>query len=134
MGAVGDGSLPPLDGLGDTRVLKSIGIPPRFSGVAEGDSPCRRWSSLTRWSISSDGSTAKAERAELIGKWATNVTDYVAADGSDKVAVTADIHDVAGLQAALTSPSPRRRCRGGAPRRDPPVHGLHREVVGHNHP
>jgi hypothetical protein len=48
----------------------------------------------------------KAERAELIGKWATNVTDYVAADGSNNVAITADIHDMAGLQAALASPSP----------------------------
>jgi hypothetical protein len=48
----------------------------------------------------------KAERADLIGQWATNVTDYVAAEGSDNVAITADIHDMAGLQAAMTSPSP----------------------------
>jgi len=48
----------------------------------------------------------KAERAALISKWATNVTDYVAADGGNNVAVTADIHDMAGLQAAMTSPSP----------------------------
>jgi hypothetical protein len=55
---------------------------------------------LERWL---DG---KAERAEQIGQWATNVTDYVAADGSNNVAITADIHDMAGLQAAMTSPSP----------------------------
>jgi hypothetical protein len=55
---------------------------------------------LERWL---DG---KAERAGLIGQWATNVTDYVAADGSNNVAITADIHDMAGLQAAMTSPSP----------------------------
>jgi hypothetical protein len=55
---------------------------------------------LERWL---DG---KAERAELIGQWATNVTDYVAADGSNNVAITADIHDMAGLQAAMSSPSP----------------------------
>ena len=48
----------------------------------------------------------KAERAELISKWATNVTDYVAADGSNNVTVTADVHDMAGLQAAMASPSP----------------------------
>jgi hypothetical protein len=48
----------------------------------------------------------KAERAELIAKWATNVTDYVAAVGSKNVAVTADVHDLASLQEAMTSPSP----------------------------
>jgi hypothetical protein len=48
----------------------------------------------------------KAERAEQVGKWATNVTDYVATDGSNNVAITADIHDMAGLQEAMTSPSP----------------------------
>jgi hypothetical protein len=48
----------------------------------------------------------KAERVEIIGKYATNVTDYVAADGSNNVAVTADIHDMAGLQALMDSPSP----------------------------
>ncbi len=48
----------------------------------------------------------KAEPAELIGKWATNVVDYVAADGSNNVAITADLHDMDGLQAGLTSPSP----------------------------
>ena len=48
----------------------------------------------------------KAERAEVIGRYATNVTDYVAADGSSNVAITADIHDMAGLQALMTSPSP----------------------------
>jgi len=48
----------------------------------------------------------KAERAELISKVATNVTDYVAADGSNNIAVTADIHDVDGMQAMMASPSP----------------------------
>lgn len=48
----------------------------------------------------------KAERAEIIGKYATNVTDYVAADGSSNVAITADIHDMAGLQELIASPSP----------------------------
>ena len=48
----------------------------------------------------------KAERAEIIGKYATNVTDYVAADGSSNVAITADVHDMAGLQELIASPSP----------------------------
>ena len=48
----------------------------------------------------------KDERAAVIGKYATNVTDYVAADGSNNVAITADIHDMAGLQALMESPSP----------------------------
>jgi hypothetical protein len=39
----------------------------------------------------------KAERATRIGSYATNVTDYVAADGSNNVAITADIHDMVGL-------------------------------------
>jgi hypothetical protein len=48
----------------------------------------------------------KAERAASIGSYATNVTDYVAADGSNNVAITADIHDMAGLQALMASPPP----------------------------
>jgi hypothetical protein len=48
----------------------------------------------------------KAERAAVIGRYATNVTDYVAADGSTNVAITADLHDMAGLQALMDSPSP----------------------------
>jgi hypothetical protein len=35
------------------------------------------------------------------------VTDHVAADGSNNVAITADIHDMAGLQALIDSPSPK---------------------------
>ena len=48
----------------------------------------------------------KAERAAVIGRYGTNVTDHVAMDGSNNIAVTADIHDLAGLQALMTSPSP----------------------------
>lgn len=48
----------------------------------------------------------KVERAAILGQYATNVTDHVAADGSNDVAVTADIHDMAGLQALMDSPSP----------------------------
>ena len=48
----------------------------------------------------------KAERVAIIGPFATNVTDHVAADGSNNVAITADIHDMAGLQGLMDSPSP----------------------------
>ncbi len=48
----------------------------------------------------------KAERAAEIDKYGTNVKDYVAADGSNKIALTADIHDLPGLQAMMASPPP----------------------------
>jgi hypothetical protein len=48
----------------------------------------------------------KAERAAAIGSFGTNVTDYVAADGSNTIAVTADVHDLAGAQAMMASPPP----------------------------
>ena len=48
----------------------------------------------------------KAERVEIISKYATNVTDHVAVDGSNSVAITADIHDMEGLQELMASPSP----------------------------
>jgi hypothetical protein len=48
----------------------------------------------------------KSERAAAIGPFATNVTDHVAADGSNSVAITADIHDMSGAQAMMASPSP----------------------------
>jgi hypothetical protein len=48
----------------------------------------------------------KAERAAAIGRVATDVTDYVAADGSNNVAVTANIHDMDGAQTMMASPSP----------------------------
>src|ERR1039458_9745921 len=48
----------------------------------------------------------KAERAAAIGAAGTNVTDYVALDGSNKIAVTADVHDMDAAQAMITSPPP----------------------------
>jgi hypothetical protein len=48
----------------------------------------------------------KEERAAAFGPYATNVTDHVAADGSNNVAITADIHDMAGLQSMIASPPP----------------------------
>ena len=49
----------------------------------------------------------KAERAAAIESGTgSNVTDYVAADGSNNVAVTADVADLAALQSMLASPPP----------------------------
>jgi hypothetical protein len=47
----------------------------------------------------------KAERAAAIGSVGTNVTDYVAQDGSNHVAVAVDVSDLAGVQAMLSTPS-----------------------------
>jgi hypothetical protein len=48
----------------------------------------------------------KDERAAAISSVGTNVTDHVAADGSNNVAITADVQDVDAAQAMLTSPTP----------------------------
>jgi hypothetical protein len=49
----------------------------------------------------------KAERAAAIESGTgSNVTDYVAHDGSNHVAVTTDVSDLAALQGMLASPPP----------------------------
>jgi hypothetical protein len=49
----------------------------------------------------------KADRAAAIESGSgSNVTDYVAHDGSNNIAVTADVSDLEGLQAMLASPPP----------------------------
>ena len=49
----------------------------------------------------------KAERAAAIESGTgSNVTDHVAADGSNSVAITADVSDPAALQRTLASPPP----------------------------
>ncbi len=48
----------------------------------------------------------KEERAAAIGAAGTNVTDHIAADGSNNIAVTADVHDMDAVQALLASPPP----------------------------
>jgi len=48
----------------------------------------------------------KAERAEIISALGSNVVDTVALDGSNKIALIADINDLAALQAMLDSPPP----------------------------
>jgi hypothetical protein len=49
----------------------------------------------------------KAERAAAIESASgSNVTDYVAADGSNNIAITADVADVDAMKAMIGSPSP----------------------------
>jgi hypothetical protein len=49
----------------------------------------------------------KAERADALGSLGgSNVVDLVAQDGSSTVAVAADVSDVDGVMAALSSPPP----------------------------
>jgi hypothetical protein len=54
----------------------------------------------------------KEERATLFGQFATNVTDHVAFDGSANVAISADLHDMAGAMAVMASPSPEQAAAG----------------------
>ena len=56
---------------------------------------------IDRWLQGKEG-----RRAALESGTGNNVTDYVAADGSNNIAVTADVSDVAALQGMLTSPPP----------------------------
>ena len=44
------------------------------------------------------------ERVEIIGPFATEIVSYVAADGSNKVAVSANVHNMEGLMAFMQTP------------------------------
>jgi hypothetical protein len=56
---------------------------------------------IDRWLAGNAGRTAAIESVS-----GTNVTDHVAADGSNNIAVTADVQDLDALQAMLASPPP----------------------------
>lgn len=45
-----------------------------------------------------------ADRVALFAAWGSNVTSYVAADGSNSVVVAVDVHDMEGMEAHLASP------------------------------
>ena len=50
----------------------------------------------------------KSERADAVGALGgSNVVDHVAQDGSNTVAVSAEVSDVEGMMAALSSPPPQ---------------------------
>lgn len=46
----------------------------------------------------------KSERAATLGRYSTDVINFVAAGGTTRIAITADVHDMAGLEAMLASP------------------------------
>jgi hypothetical protein len=56
---------------------------------------------LDRWLAGHDGRAAAIESAT-----GSNVIDYVAADGSNNIAITADVADVNALKGMLASPPP----------------------------
>jgi hypothetical protein len=66
----------------------------------------------------------KAERVAMFSPFASHVTDHVAMDGSKNVAITADVHDMAGAQAMIASPTPE--VAAAAER-----HGVIQPVVAH---
>ena len=43
------------------------------------------------------------ERVAAFTSWGSNVVDYLSADGGNNVAVSVDVHDLAGMQRALAS-------------------------------
>ena len=51
-----------------------------------------------------DWASKHSERVAAFASWGSNVVDYLSADGSDSVAVSVDVHDMAGMRAALDSP------------------------------
>lgn len=56
---------------------------------------------IDRWLQGKEGRKAAIESGT-----GSNVTDYVAADGSNNIAVTADVADLETLQGMLASPTP----------------------------
>ena len=56
---------------------------------------------IDRWLQGTEGRAAAIESGT-----GSNVTDFVAADGSNNVAITADVSDVAAIQSMLASPPP----------------------------
>jgi hypothetical protein len=56
---------------------------------------------VERWLRGKEARAAAIESAS-----GSNVTDFVAQDGSNNIAVTADVDDVEAMKALLTSPPP----------------------------
>ena len=45
-----------------------------------------------------------SERVAAFAPWGKNVVDHFSADGGNHVAVSVDVHDLAAMQKAITSP------------------------------
>jgi hypothetical protein len=48
----------------------------------------------------------KVERAAVIGAYGSDVVDHVALDGSKNIAISANVSDLAGMEAMMAAPSP----------------------------
>jgi len=44
------------------------------------------------------------ERVEILGQFGTDIVSYVAADGSNRVAVSGNVHDMEGMMAWMQTP------------------------------
>jgi len=64
---------------------------------------------VERWLEGKDGRVVAIESGT-----GSNVTDYVARDGSNNIAITADVSDVAAMEAILASPPPEAAARMGS--------------------
>lgn len=65
---------------------------------------------------------AKEERhAAIASGTGSNITDYVAADGSNNIAGTADVADLAAMNAMFSSPSPELQASMQATGVVPPI-------------
>ena len=72
----------------------------------------------------------KAERAAAIESGTgSNVTDYVAHDGTNNIAVSADVSDLAALQNVLASPPPEMAAADGSARGRATDQGIRRGVT-----
>jgi hypothetical protein len=45
-----------------------------------------------------------SERVAAFAPWGTNVVDHLSADGAKNVAVSVDVHDLAAMKKAISSP------------------------------
>ena len=50
----------------------------------------------------------RPQRVADLAPFASEITDYVATDGSDRVVIGLEVHDVEGLVAAMANLSPER--------------------------
>jgi hypothetical protein len=98
---------PPTTPVG--RILVRAATPQaRHPGIAGGDEELHADSvvDIDRWL------SGKAERAAVFAAFSANVTDYAAVDGSNDVAITGDVDDMAGAQAMMETPSPEAAATG----------------------
>ena len=64
-----------------------------------------RFAAINRENLELQRRLEESRRAATIGAFASNVTDHVAADGSNNIAISADVHDPDGAQSMMSSPS-----------------------------